>query len=125
MLYHLRGIDIDLEQDPYEMIAGPEDRDEKKIALLTTINAPNDAKAIKGIRKKLVKEWYKGDILTDKSLKGLLERAKFAHPDIADDIASGKGSQFKIFENAGHIPNFENKDEFNRLAIDFFQGEAQ
>ena len=91
MLYHLRGIDIDLKQDPYEMIVGPEDRTIKKIALLTAINAPSDEKAVGGIRKKLVKQWYKGEILLDKSLKSLLERAKLAHPDISDDIASGKG----------------------------------
>ncbi|WP_020585587.1 hypothetical protein [Desulfobacter curvatus] len=73
------------------MIVGPEDRSIKKIALLTAINAPNDTKAIQGIRKKLVDEGYRDDILKDKALKSLIARAKLAHPDIADDIASGKG----------------------------------
>jgi hypothetical protein len=91
MLYHLRGININLEQDPYEMIEGPEDRAIKKTALLTAINAPSDTKAIRGIRKKLVDDGLKGEILTDKSLKNLLDRAKLAHPDIASDIGSGKG----------------------------------
>jgi hypothetical protein len=31
MLYHLRGLDINLAQDPYEIIVGPEDRSIKKI----------------------------------------------------------------------------------------------
>jgi hypothetical protein len=91
MLYHLRGIDINLEQDPYEMIEGPEDRAIKKTALLTAINAPSDTKAIRGIRKKLVDDGIKGETLTDKSLKNLLGRAKLAHPAIASDIGSGKG----------------------------------
>lgn len=91
MLYHLRGIDIELEQDPYSMIVGPEDRTVKKIALLTAINAPDDDLAIKGIRKKLVGEGYRGEILTDKSLERLIARAKLAHPGIKNDIASGKG----------------------------------
>ncbi len=99
MLYHLQGIDFDLAQDPYEMIVGPEDRTIKKIALLTAINAPNDEKAVGGIRKKLVKLWYKGDILLDKSLKSLLERAKLAHPDIAADIASGKGRMLQNLDS--------------------------
>ena len=48
MLYHLRGIDIDIEQDPYEMIVGSEARAIKKKALLTAINAVSDELAIKG-----------------------------------------------------------------------------
>lgn len=99
MLYHLRGIDIDLALDPYDRIVGPEDRSIKKIALLTAINAPTEAKAIKGIRKTLVDDGITGDILTDKSLKSLLARAKLAHPDIDDDIASGKGIELQNIDS--------------------------
>ena len=99
MLYHLRGIDFDLTQDPYDMIVGPEDRSIKKIALLTAINAPTEAKAIKGIRKALVDDGITGDILTDKSLRKLIARAKLAHTDIADDIASGKGIKLQNIDS--------------------------
>ncbi|MDJ0650179.1 MAG: alpha/beta hydrolase [Xenococcaceae cyanobacterium MO_188.B19] len=30
-----------------------------------------------------------------------------------------KGSRLEVIENAGHVPNFEGAEEFNRLAIDF------
>jgi len=99
ILYHLRGIDIDLAQDPYDMIVGSEDRSIKKIALLTAINAPTEAKAIKGIRKTLFDDGITGDILTDKSLKNLIARAKLAHPGIADDIASGKGVELQNIDS--------------------------
>ena len=99
MLYHLRGIDLDLGQDPYDMIVGQEDRSIKKIALLTAINAPTEAKAIKGIRKTLADDGITGDILTDKSLKSLIARAKLAHTDIADDIASGKGIKLQNLDS--------------------------
>lgn len=99
MLYHLRGIDIDLAQDLYDIIAGPEDRSIKKIALLTAINAPTEAKSIKGIRKALVDDGITGDILTDKSLRSLIARAKLAHTDIADDIASGKGIELQNIDS--------------------------
>ena len=99
MLYHLRGIDIDLAQDPYDMIAGPENRSIKKIALLTAINAPTEAKAIKGIRKTLLDDGITDDILTDKSLRKLIARAKLAHTDIADDIASGKGIELQNIDS--------------------------
>jgi hypothetical protein len=99
MLYHLRGIDIDLSQDPYDMIVGPEDRSIKKIALLTAINAPTEAKAIGGIRKELVEKGYRDDILKDKALKSLIARAKLAHTDIADDIASGKGVELQNIDS--------------------------
>ena len=99
MLYHLRGIDIDLAQDPYDMIVGAEDRTIKKIALLTAINAPTEAKAIKGIRKTLVDDGITGDILKNKALKSLLARAKLAHTDIADDIASGKGIELQNIDS--------------------------
>ena len=32
-----------------------------------------------------------------------------------------KGSRFEILDNAGHVPNFECAEEFNRLAVDFLQ----
>ncbi|WP_020587114.1 hypothetical protein [Desulfobacter curvatus] len=99
MLYHLRGIDIDLAQDPYNIIVGPEDRSIKKIALLTAINAPTEAKAIKGIRKALVDDGITGDILTDRSLRSLIARAKLAHTDISDDIASGKGIELQNIDS--------------------------
>ena len=99
MLYHLRGIDIDLAQDPYDRIVGPEDRSIKKIALLTAINAPTEAKAIKGIRKTLIDDGITDDILTDKALKSLIARAKLAHPDIDDDIASGKGIELQNIDS--------------------------
>jgi len=99
MLYHLRGLDINLAQDPYEIIVGPEDRSIKKIALLTAINAPTEAKAIKGIRKALVDDGITGDILTDKALRSLIARAKLAHPDISDDVASGKGIELQNLDS--------------------------
>ncbi|WP_320043756.1 hypothetical protein [uncultured Desulfobacter sp.] len=99
MLYHLRGIDIDLAQDPYDRIVGPEDRSIKKIALLTAINAPTEAKAIGGIRKELVDKGYRDDILKDKALKSLIARAKLAHTDIADYIASGKGIELQNIDS--------------------------
>lgn len=89
MLYHLRGKDII--EDPYDLIEGPEDRRIKKTALLTAINAPDNKLAVKGIRKALVDDGIRGEILTDKSIISLLDRAKAAHPYIADDIGSGKG----------------------------------
>ena len=99
MLYHLRGIELDLAQDPYDMIVGPEDRSIKKIALLTAINAPTEAKAIKGIRKTLADDGITGDILKDKALRSLIARAKLAHTDIADDIASGKGIELQNIDS--------------------------
>jgi len=32
-----------------------------------------------------------------------------------------KGSRLEILDGAGHVPNFERADEFNRLAIDFLR----
>lgn len=32
-----------------------------------------------------------------------------------------KGSRLEIFDNAGHVPNYEKSDEFNELAIDFLK----
>ena len=89
MLYHLRGQDII--EDPYDLIEGPEDRRIKKTVLLTAINAPDDKLAVKGIRKALVDDGIRGEILKNKSIISLLDRAKAAHPYIADDIGSGKG----------------------------------
>jgi hypothetical protein len=89
MLYHLRGKDII--EDPYDLIKGPEDRRIKKTVLLTAINAPDDKLAVKGIRKALVDDGIRGEILKDKLIISLLGRAKAAHPYIADDIGSGKG----------------------------------
>jgi len=97
MLYHLRGQDII--EDPYDLIEGPEDRRIKKTVLLTAINAPDDKLAVKGIRKELVDDGIKGEILTDKSIKSLLERAKSAHPEIADDIGSGKGRMLQNLDS--------------------------
>ena len=100
MLYHLRGLDIDIEQDPYDMIVGPEERGLKKTVLLTAINAKDDELAVKGIRKKLVDDGeIREDALTDKSIKSLLCRAKLAHPDIADDIGSGKGRMLQNLDS--------------------------
>jgi pimeloyl-ACP methyl ester carboxylesterase len=31
-----------------------------------------------------------------------------------------KGSRLEILEDAGHVPNYERADEFNKLAKDFF-----
>jgi hypothetical protein len=81
------------------MIVGPEDRSIKKIALLTAINAPTEAKAIGGIRKTLVDDGITGDILTDKALRSLIARAKLAHPDISDDVASGKGIELQNLDS--------------------------
>jgi len=99
MLYHLRGLDIDISQDPYDIIVGPEERGLKKTVLLTAINAKDDKLAVKGIRKKLVDDGIKGEILTDKSIKSLLCRAKLAHPDIAKDIGSGKGRMLQNLDS--------------------------
>ncbi len=89
MLYHLRGLDII--EDPYDLIEGPEDRDIKKKALLTAINAPTDTLAIKAIRKDLNLAGIKNVDKTDIGLMDLLRRTKQAHPLIADDIGTGKG----------------------------------
>ncbi len=99
MLYHLGGLYIDLEQDPYDIIAGPEDRAIKKTVMLTAINAKDDELAVKGIRKKLVDDGIKGEVLTKESIKSLLCRAKLAHPDIADDIGSGKGRMLQNLDS--------------------------
>ncbi|WP_299981453.1 hypothetical protein [Desulfobacula sp.] len=99
MLYHLRGLDIDIEQDPYDIIVGPEERGLKKTVLLTAINAKDDELAVKGIRKELVDDGIKGEVLTNKSIESLLYRAKLAHPDIADDIGSGKGRMLQNLDS--------------------------
>jgi hypothetical protein len=99
MLYHLRGLDIDIKQDPYDIIVGPKERGIKKTVLLTAINAKDDELAVKGIRKQLVDDWIRGDVLTDKSINCLLCRAKLAHPDIADDIGSGKGRMLQNLDS--------------------------
>ena len=99
MLYHLRGLDIDIEQDPYDIIVGPEERGLKKTVLLTAINAKDDELAVKGIRKKLVDDGIEGDVLTNKSIESLLCRAKLAHPNIADDIGSGKGRMLQNLDS--------------------------
>jgi len=89
MLYHLRGLDIT--EDAYDSIEGPEDRDIKKKALLTAINAPTEKTAIGAIRKDMIDAGIRGEILKDKYIKDLLARTKKAHPLIADDIGTGKG----------------------------------
>lgn len=33
-----------------------------------------------------------------------------------------RGSRLEILDNAGHVPNFERAQEFNRLALDFLRG---
>jgi pimeloyl-ACP methyl ester carboxylesterase len=33
-----------------------------------------------------------------------------------------KGSRLEILDHAGHVPNFEQAEAFNRLAVDFLQG---
>jgi len=89
MLYHRKQLDIT--DDPYNMIEGDEDRNIKKKVLLTAINAPDENKAIKGIRKELIDSGITGGILKDAAIKDLLHRAKKAHPLIADQINSGQG----------------------------------
>ncbi len=32
-----------------------------------------------------------------------------------------KGSRLEVLDNAGHVPNFERAEEFNRLAVDFLR----
>jgi hypothetical protein len=97
MLYNLRG--HDLPEYPYDMIEGPEDTKIKKTVLLCAINAKDDELAVKGIRKKLVDNWIRGEVLTDKSINSLLCRAKLAHPDIVDDIGSGKGRMLQNLDS--------------------------
>ncbi|MBU1194090.1 MAG: hypothetical protein KKE62_07380 [Proteobacteria bacterium] len=94
MLYHLRGLDIDISQDPYDIIVGPEDRAIKKKVLLTAINAPTDRKAMGAISSYLADEKIKGI-----KVKSLLSRAKLAHTDIADDIGSGKGRMLQNLDS--------------------------
>jgi len=94
MLYHLRGLDIDISQDPYDIIVGPEDRAIKKKVLLTAINAPTDRKAMGAISSYLADEKIKGI-----EVKSLLSRAKLAHTDIADDIGSGKGRMLQNLDS--------------------------
>jgi hypothetical protein len=89
MLYNLRG--HGLPEYPYDMIEGPEEKKLKKKALLTAINATTDELAIRGIRKEFIGMGIRGSILKDEALKGLLARAKKAHPLIADDIGKNKG----------------------------------
>jgi len=89
MLYHLRGLDIT--EDPYDIIEGPEDRKIKKRALLTAINAPTDQKAIGAIRKDMIDAGIRGERIKNDYIKELLSRTKKAHPLIADDIGTGKG----------------------------------
>lgn len=33
-----------------------------------------------------------------------------------------KGSRLEVLDGAGHVPNYERADEFNRLAVDFLRG---
>ncbi|MBW2409280.1 MAG: alpha/beta hydrolase [Deltaproteobacteria bacterium] len=32
-----------------------------------------------------------------------------------------KGSRFEVLDNAGHVPNYECAEEFNKLSLDFLR----
>ena len=97
ILYNLKGKEAP--EELYEIIPGPELRKVKKKALLTAINAPTDIKAVRGIRRELIRAGYRGDILKDKYLKDLLARTKNAHPDIIEDISNDKGKTLQNIDS--------------------------
>ena len=89
MLYH--WVDVDYRDDPYEKLCDgdPSQRPVYKIVLLVSINAKDEKKAIKGIRKELWDNGIPFDT-TDKSLKACIDKFKDVHKPISGFLNSGR-----------------------------------
>ena len=89
MLYH--EMEIDYREDPYENLCEGDlsQRAVYKIVLLVSINAKDEKKAIKGIRKELQDNGIPFDT-TDKSIKACIEKFKEVHKPISGFLNSGR-----------------------------------
>lgn len=98
MAYNMVGEEYPT-KDVYDIDNDVKTRDIYKIAVLRAINAPNEKKAVRAIRKALIEKQQdlKGqgtDIsLQDHSLEKLIDRFKAAHPKIEKYVCSDKGTE--------------------------------
>ena len=88
MLYHMNGLDI--KDDPYAICAGEEYREVFKVGLLVSINAENEKSAMGGIPGKLAKNGIPMPKIKN-PCRWIVDKAKTAHPKIADFICSDMG----------------------------------
>ena len=104
MLYH--EMEIDYREDPYENLCEGDlsQRAVYKIVLLVSINAKDEKKAIKGIRKELQDNGIPFDT-TDKSIKACIEKFKEVHKPISGFLNSGRWGhlQYKDSQITNHI----------------------
>lgn len=97
MSYHLKGIDY--QADPYlKLTTDKEERKIFKTLCLIAINAEDENKAIRGFRKKALKEGFEIS-LVDQNVRSLLDRVKKAHTPIADYIHSKKGLKLQYIDS--------------------------
>lgn len=97
--YHLEGIDY--RDDPYLALAN--DKERRKIfktLMLVSLNAETEKKAIKAFRSECIDIAWKTKLsLTNKSILGLLERARDVHHRIAGYIHSGHGRMLQNLDS--------------------------
>lgn len=89
MLYH--ESEIDYREDPYEKLCEGDlsQRPVYKIVSLISINAGDEAEAVKGIRKQLFTHGIPFD-LTDKSIRPCIDKFKEVHKPIANYLNTGQ-----------------------------------
>lgn len=97
--YHLEGIDY--KDDPYLALTyDPEERKLFKKLLLIALNATSEKKAIGAFRSECIDVAWKTKLsLTNKSIAGLLERAREVHHRIAGYIHSGYGRRLQNLDS--------------------------
>ena len=88
MLYNIKGLDI--KKDPYSICAGEEYREVFKVGLLVSINAEDEKSAMGGIPGKLAKNGIPMPKIKN-PCRWIVDKAKTAHPKIADFICSDMG----------------------------------
>ena len=88
MLYHMKG--LEMKRDPYSICAGEEYRGVFKVGLLVSINAEDEKSAMGGIPGKLAKNGIPMPKIKN-PCRWIVDKAKTAHPKIADFICSDMG----------------------------------
>ena len=99
LLYGLEGDEYrwlkGLNDDPYYLEAYGEDgRSLLKVAVLILVNETNEDKAIRAIRQKINYDFSYLDS-TDDYIKSLIEALKDKHPEIKDQLFTGKGGELQ------------------------------
>jgi len=99
MSYHREGIDY--REDPYTPFADEKERRKvfKKL-MLVSLNAETEKEAVKAFRSECIDIAWKTNLsLTNKSILGLLERAREIHHRIAKYIHSDRGRELQNLDS--------------------------